>query len=346
MSLTKDQAREETLPMAIAYARPQIVSRSSGRSAVACAAYRAGEKLYDERYGKTQDYERKSGVIAQGILTPNNAPEWMHDQEKLWNAVERREDRSTRPDQAQLAREMVIALPHELDNQGREYLVKNILKEAAIRKGMIADYAIHAPDKEGDTRNYHAHVLLTMREIDPTDPDGLGKKARDWNSKQELKAFKSIIERETNRMLERHGIKERVSFTLETGHEAQQHMGQAATQLERQGVQTHVGEANRERQQRNQTLAQARHALGAVSHNLSQGQAMPAEPAKNAPEGHVAPVAEVGRGIGKGAGAMANMVGQVAEKAIGGIASLFEGLFGAATPGTTTPQIPSPDRTT
>jgi hypothetical protein len=194
--------------VAIAYARTQVIGRSDGRSALACAAYRAGERLEDERQGKTQDYRARSGVLASDIMTPANAPRWMNNREILWNAVERREDRSTRPDEAQLAREIVIALPHELDDQHREYLLRNILKEAATRKGMVADYAIHAPDREGDNRNYHAHVMLTMRRIDERDRDGFGDKAREWNSKAELEAFKGIIERETNRMLERQGIRE------------------------------------------------------------------------------------------------------------------------------------------
>lgn len=240
--------------MAIAYARPQIIGRKAGRSAVACAAYRSGEKLHDERYGKIQDYEARSGVLAQGILTPANAPDWMRDREKLWNAVERREDRGTRPEQAQLAREMVIALPHELDDQHREFLLKNILKEAATRKGMIADWAIHAPDAEGDNRNYHAHIMLTMRRIDGNDPDGFGNKAREWNTKQELMDFGAIYERETNRMLERCGFAERVQFKIDD-REAQKHMGHAATELERQGQETNIGNANREITKRNQDRA-------------------------------------------------------------------------------------------
>lgn len=237
--------------MAIGFARPQIIGRSAGRSAVACAAYRAGEKLIDERTGQQHDYERKKGVLAQGVLLPKDAPEWMHDRAALWNAIERREDRSTRPDTAQLAREFVIALPHELDDQAREFLVKNFLKEGATRKGMIADYAIHAPDREGDQRNYHAHVMLTMRRIDPNDPDGFGNKAREWNKESELEAFKKTIERETNKMLKRHGIDEEITFVLEEGREAQKHMGEAATHLERRGIQTDRGDQNRAIEARN-----------------------------------------------------------------------------------------------
>lgn len=240
--------------MAIAYARPQVISRAAGRSVVACAAYRAAEKLYDARQDKEHHYKARGGVIATGILTPTNAPAWMRDRETLWNAVEHREDRSNRPDDAQLAREVVIALPHELDAQGREYLLKNILKEGATRKGMVADYSIHAPDKEGDTRNYHAHVLLTMRAVDPADPDGFGLKVREWNDKKELAEFKEIIERETNKMLERYGVKERISF--DAGDKEQSiHLGHDVMALERRGIRTQAGDFNRDVQARNEERA-------------------------------------------------------------------------------------------
>jgi hypothetical protein len=258
--------------MAIAYAGIKIIGRKDGRSAVACAAYRSGDCLEDERQGKVQHYEQRSGVLAQGILLPANAPEWMRDREQLWNAVERREDRSTRPDEAQLAREFVIALPHELDDPAREYLVKNIIKEAATRKGMVADYAIHTPDKEGDNRNYHAHIMLTLRGIDPKDPDGFGNKERAWNSKQELRAFKNTIERETNKMLKRHGIEETISFDLEEGKKPQRHMGESATKLERKGIKTEVGNENRAAAEHNRELGKTRAQFEQLAEKISHVQ--------------------------------------------------------------------------
>lgn len=231
--------------MAIAFVRPQIISRADGRSAIAAAAYRAGQSLRDERGGRTFDYAAKQGVMAEGVITPKDAPEWMRDREQLWNAVERREDRSTRPDEAQLAREMVIALPHELDDEQRLYLVKNIGKNAA-RQGMVCDYAIHAPHRDGDDRNHHAHLMLSMRAIDPNDRDGFGNKARDWNGKAWLSDFKQMVEKETNRMLERAGVDERISFEFDAGErEAQHHMGHGAGALERRGIKTEIGNENR-----------------------------------------------------------------------------------------------------
>jgi len=199
----------------------------------------------------------------------------MRDLEQLTNAIERREDRSTRRNEAQLAREYVIALPHELDAQQREHLLKNIIKEGATRKGMVAMWAIHEPDREGDNRNHHAHVILTMREIDPADPDGFGEKARDWNSKKEMAAFKGIVERETNKMLERAGVHEKIAFTWSDGRETTQHMGHDAAQLERQGIATRIGNENRAIQARNAERQQIKAELTAID---SQRAAIEQEP--------------------------------------------------------------------
>ena len=94
----------------------------------------------------------------------------------MWNAVEAIEKRKD----AQLAREVQLALPHELPPRDRLELVRGFVQEEFVSKGMIADIALHAPGKEGDTRNHHAHIMLTMREVTE---EGFGKKNRDWNNK-------------------------------------------------------------------------------------------------------------------------------------------------------------------
>jgi hypothetical protein len=279
--------------VAIAYGRAQIIGRSSGRSAVACAAYRSGQRLEDERQGITHDYERKGGIVAEGVMLPKDAPEWMRDREQLWNAVERREDRQTRRDTAQLAREFVIALPHELDDEAREYLVKNIVKEGATRKGMVADYAIHEPNRDGNDKNFHAHIMLTLRELDASDPDGFGNKAREWNSRQALESFKGVIERETNRMLKRHGIEDGITFVLEEGKEPQRHLGKAATQLERQGIRTDVGDENRAIEARNQERASLREAAAEIERR-QRDEAPEIVAAPLTPEAHAAALASRG----------------------------------------------------
>jgi hypothetical protein len=230
--------------LAIAFLRSRIISRAIGQSAVACAAYRAGVKLHDQRAGKSHDYRAKEGVKAEGIFLPAGAPEWMRDREKLWNAVEQRENRSNRPGDAQLARELIWALPHELTDEQRRFLVQNVAKNLA-RQGMVVDYAIHEPNKGGDQRNHHAHLLLTMRTVDLKDADGFGGKERAWNKKEFLSSTQAMIAEETNKMLKRAGVSRSIDFTAKPGHEPQVHLGAAATALERKGVQTRAGNKNR-----------------------------------------------------------------------------------------------------
>lgn len=167
--------------MAIYHFSAQTINRSAGRSATAAAAYRAGEQITDERQGLEHDYTNKGGVLHTEIMTPPNAPAWASDRASLWNAVECAEKRKD----AQVAREIVVALPHELNEVQRIELLRGFVKEHFIDLGMIADVAFHAPDKKGDMRNFHAHVMLTMRDISP---DGFSdKKNRTWNDKELLR---------------------------------------------------------------------------------------------------------------------------------------------------------------
>ena len=148
----------------------KLIKRSKRKSAVAAAAYRSGQKLIDERAEKTFDYTRRQSVDAVRIMAPYDAPDWAHDRARLWNeveAVERRKD-------AQLAREIVLSLPHSLPAKSRADLVWNFATDNFVAHGMVADIALHGPGI-GDPRNFHAHIMLTMRDISP---DGFGKKNR------------------------------------------------------------------------------------------------------------------------------------------------------------------------
>ncbi|VYU74202.1 Mobilization protein A [Eubacterium limosum] len=143
--------------MAIYHCSISIIKRSEGRSAVATAAYRSGEKLTDERKGITHDYTRKSGVADNGIMLCQNAPSEYADRETLWNAVHEIEKAKN----AQLAREIEVALPREFSRTQQIHVLKEYMQEQFVNEGMCADWAIH--DK-GDG-NPHAHILLTMRPI-------------------------------------------------------------------------------------------------------------------------------------------------------------------------------------
>ena len=99
----------------------------------------------------------------------------MRDRAALWNGVEAAEKRKD----AQLARDITLALPHELTPAQRLALVRGFIASAFVALGMVADIAIHAPcRRDADARNHHAHILLTMRAIEG---DGFGAKVRAWN---------------------------------------------------------------------------------------------------------------------------------------------------------------------
>ncbi|MED4262048.1 MobQ family relaxase, partial [Priestia aryabhattai] len=156
--------------MAIYHLSMQIISRSKGQSAVAAAAYRSGEKLYDERTDEQKFYARHVQPETM-ILTPFHAPEWMKDRNRLWNEVEKVEKRKD----SQLARELNIALPIELNHDQQKELIQSFAQNEFVQKGMVADIAIH----RDDANNPHAHIMLTMRNLDQ---HGFGKKNRDWNA--------------------------------------------------------------------------------------------------------------------------------------------------------------------
>ncbi len=145
--------------MAIYHCSIQIIGRSGGKSAVASAAYRSGEKLYDERTGLTHDFTKKRGVVFSEVSLPAHAQPEYADRNVLWNAVEKAERNSN----AQLAREIEVALPKELSRECQIEIVKRYVQDNFISVGMCADWALH--DK-GDG-NPHAHIMLTMRGIKP-----------------------------------------------------------------------------------------------------------------------------------------------------------------------------------
>lgn len=221
-----------------------IIGRSEGRSVTAAAAYRAAESIHDHRTGQTHDYTAKRGVLHTEIMLPENTPDWMADRSKLWNAVEAAERRKD----SQLAREVLLSLPHEISHEQRKELVRGFVQERFSNQGMVADIAIHAPGKEADERNYHAHVLLTMRELTS---DGFGMKVR-LSEPERLARIKEDREAwatHQNRMFERLNMPQRVDHRsyLEQGIDRAPtiHMGPFASELEKRGKPSELGDKNR-----------------------------------------------------------------------------------------------------
>lgn len=245
--------------MAIYHLSTKPISRSSGRSAVASIAYRAGIKITDERLGKTYDYTKRSGVLWTGMATPNGLK---IDRNELWNKAEKAETRSN----SRTAREIVINIPHELMT-GDQFAGKMLAYEFAYNLsqeyGVAVDVAVHAPSKGGDERNFHAHLLLTTRQIEQSEHGifALGKKSQlELSNSQlaklnlpkaqdELVSLRKAWANLTNTYLAEHGLNERIDhrshadrglLTLPTIK-----MGWQATELERQGIKTDAGDQNR-----------------------------------------------------------------------------------------------------
>jgi Ti-type conjugative transfer relaxase TraA len=160
--------------MAIYHLSAKIISRSAGRSSVAAAAYRSRGSLHDERQGLDFDYSEKKDLAYSEILLPKNVPAELKDRSVLWNEVEKRENRKD----AQLAREIELALPLELTLEKQIELVEEFTQNNFVDQGMIADINIHSSEK-----NPHAHIMLTTREIDK---NGFGFKNRNWNKKENV----------------------------------------------------------------------------------------------------------------------------------------------------------------
>ena len=184
--------------MAIYHLTCKVLSRSSGRSAVAAAAYRARTEIEDERQGLKFDYSEKGDLVHEEILVPGNAPAWMLDRGRLWNAVEAREKRKD----AQLMRELEGALPIELDKETHIKIVREFCQKHFVSKGMIADVCIHS-----NGVNPHVHISLTMRKLEE---EGFGKKERSWNSKEYLKLWREEWANVQNLHLAKAGLDVRV----------------------------------------------------------------------------------------------------------------------------------------
>jgi MobA/MobL family len=263
--------------MAIYHLSVKTVSRGKGQSAVAKAAYNSRENIRDERTGEVKNYTRRAGLLFSGIFAPKDAPEWATDRAAVWNAVERREDESKRRAAAQLAREITIALPHELTDKQRQQLVTDFVREQFMRRGMIADVSIHAPATKGDQRNHHAHILLTMREIGP---EGFGEKQREWNSREQMTKWRDAWERLQNRYLERYGHTSRVDQrSLEAQgieREPTTHLGPQAHAMEKEkGVETERGKIHRESFDAAKETARLKRELAQVNAQLREAERQP-----------------------------------------------------------------------
>jgi len=263
------------------------MSRSTGKSSVAKAAYITGDKLTDARTGKLHDYTRRGGVEAVLHAQLKDAPEWSRDVAQAWNAVEAIEARKN----SQTAKVIDgLAFPHGIDAEARKRMLTDFTREEFGRKGLLWTASIHLPDKDGDQRNYHAHVMWSER---PLTADGFAKnKDRSATSFAERKdALAHMRERWaalSAKQLERAGLPLEASRWKEAHltlseqeqrarargdiefaeriaeREPTKHLGRAAVALERKGIATERGDAWEATETRNdarQELRQQRHAV-------------------------------------------------------------------------------------
>ena len=185
--------------MSIYHLHAQVISRKDGRSSVAAAAYRAAQKLIDKLTGLIHDFTRKRGVDFSLVMLPPNAPSRFSDRNVLWEEVEKIEKRKD----AQLARELDVALPQCLPREAQIELAKQFVQDTFVKAGMCADLNVH----DLDSGNPHFHVMLTTRDVDA---DGFGKKNRAWNDRDLLVHWREQWAAYANAALEKHGFDDRI----------------------------------------------------------------------------------------------------------------------------------------
>ncbi|GAC1579947.1 MAG: hypothetical protein NVS3B5_13320 [Sphingomicrobium sp.] len=189
--------------MAIYHFSAKVIGRGTGASAVAAAAYRAAERLPDQRLGRDHDFSNKAGVVHSEMMLPNDAPKRLGDRSTLWNEVEAVELRKD----AQLAREVEFAIPREMNQADGIELARDFVAQEFVDRGMIADLNVHWDMGSDGEPKPHAHVMLTMRSVDE---DGFGPKVRDWNSTQLLQQWRENWSAHVNERCAELGIEARI----------------------------------------------------------------------------------------------------------------------------------------
>ena len=278
--------------MAIYHCSIKIISRGKGKSAVAAAAYRAGQTITNEYDGITHDYTRKRGIVHTEILLPQNAPSGYSDRAVLWNAVEQIEKARN----SQLAREVQIAIPVELTREQSIPLVREYVKEHFVKAGMCADIAIH----DTGSGNPHAHIMLTMRPFEQNGEWGDKQKkvyhlekdgnkiydpikrqykcnkmqTTNWNERTRVEEWRAAWKDFANAALEKSGSDERIDNRSYKRQGIEKiptvHLGPVATQMERKGIRTERGDMNRASAVTNREIRRLRARISRLSDWLKE----------------------------------------------------------------------------
>ena len=252
--------------MAIFHFSAKVIGRSSGRSSVAAAAYRAGERLHDERIDRDHDFTSKAGVVHSEVLLPEGASPELADRAKLWNAVEKAEKRKD----AQLAREVEFALPRELSQEDAIELAREFVEAEFVAEGMIADLNVHWDVGKDGQAKPHAHVMLTMREVVG---DKFGAKVREWNRSELVEQWREHWAEHVNLALAERDIDARIDHRSLADQgialEPQDKIGPAASRIGGRGLEAERIEEHRAIAQRNgaRIIANPALALDAITHH-------------------------------------------------------------------------------
>ena len=275
--------------IAIYHCGIKIISRGKGKSAVAAAAYRSGDKIKNDYDGVLHDYSHKKGIVHSEIILPPHAPPEFAKRCVLWNSVEKIEKSKN----SQLAREIEISLPKELTREAQISLVRDYVKDNFVSAGMCADFSVH--DKEDG--NPHAHIMLTMRPLEAdgqwgaksqkryiTDENGERIKLKngnfktekvstvDWNEQSKAELWRSKWADIANKYLAENSVDERIDHRSYQRQGIEQiptiHLGVAASQMEKKGIPTERGNINREIKAQNKILAEIKAKLSALKNWL------------------------------------------------------------------------------
>ena len=279
------------MTIAIYHCSIKIISRGKGKSAVAAAAYRSGERLTNDYDGTTHDFTRKGGVVHTEILLPDNAPREYADRSTLWNAVEAVEKSKN----AQLSREIEIALPNELSEAECVALAKEFAQRTFVDKGMCADVCIHSPSRE-QMRPFNEDETWGDKQKKEYVLDKNGNKiydkrkrtykcrtvqTTDWNSREKAEEWREAWAEFLNNALEQRNISEKVDYrSFERQGKIEKptvHMGVAATQMERKGIRTVKGDTNREIKSINAKISALLNRIDMLDDELAKMKEIPKE---------------------------------------------------------------------
>lgn len=279
--------------MALYHFHVTQIQRGKGKHVIASAAYRAGERLRDEYYGKVSNYKYKKGVVLSEIILPRHAPKEYQDRETLWNAVEAAEKHK----RAQLAYSFDITLQNELSMDENIELARRFVREEFVSRGMIADLAVHLPEKRG-IPNPHIHVLTTMRPLNPNGTWGckqrreyrlndkgerlLDEKGKyvfdavptvDWCKPETLEHWREAWCRMCNEAFKRKGLPVRLDHRSYSRQDIKQiptiHEGAAARELDARGEYSERIEINRWIRKTNQQIRKTQKELQTLAEEIA-----------------------------------------------------------------------------